>query len=244
MSNSSLNTAEAGAILIVEDDKDLALLIKDFLVSHGYSVHWVDNGNEAVSHIVTAQPDIIILDVMLPGISGMDVCKHVRPDYAGPILMLTALDEDIDQILGLELGADDYVIKPVKPRVLLSRIKALLRRFEQPLSHISPHNSQSDISLVIDINERTAYLNGEILQLTAGEFDLLGVLAAHPGEVLNKNYLTKELRGIDYDGFDRSIDRRLSRLRKKLHDDSDNPQLIKTLRTQGYMLCASKVEVR
>lgn len=243
MTDQHLKPAESASILIVEDDRDLAHLIKDFLASHGYSVQWVDNGTEAVNCIVQTQPDIIILDVMLPGMSGMDVCKHVRPDYLGPILMLTALDEDIDQILGLELGADDYVIKPVKPRVLLSRIKALLRRFE-PVSAEKNHNDQSQAPLIIDINERTVYLHGKHLALTSGEFDLLKILAVNLGEVLDKNYLTKELRGIDYDGFDRSIDRRLSRLRKKLKDDSENPQLIKTLRSQGYMLCASKVKVQ
>lgn len=243
MSTQNLKPAGSASILIVEDDRDLAHLIKDFLTSHGYSVQWVDNGTEAVNCIIQTQPDIIILDVMLPGINGMDVCKQVRPDYSGPILMLTALDEDIDQILGLELGADDYVIKPVKPRVLLSRIKALLRRFE-PSSAEQSHDEKPNTPLVIDINERTAYLNGSFIPLTSGEFDLLRILAINLGEVLDKNYLTKELRGIDYDGFDRSIDRRLSRLRKKLQDDSENPQLIKTLRSQGYMLCASKVEVQ
>lgn len=243
MNNSHLTSSESDTILIVEDDKDLAQLIKDFLVSHGYNVTWVDNGNEAVRCILSTPPDIVILDVMLPGISGMDVCKQVRPTYLGPILMLTALDEDIDQILGLELGADDYVIKPVKPRVLLSRIKALLRRFE-PTSHQQTHSPQSSSPLVIDVQERAAYLNGELLQLTSGEFDLLGILAINLGEVLDKSYLTKELRGIDYDGCDRSIDRRLSRLRKKLNDDSDSPKIIKTLRSKGYMLCASMVEVK
>jgi len=224
-------------ILLVEDDQPLAQLVSDYLCNSGFQVHIETNGLAAVQYIRQHNPELVVLDIMLPGISGMDVCRQVRHFYSGPILMLTALDEDMDQMLGLELGADDYVIKPVKPRLLLTRIRALLRRVtaqtttEQPGTH-----SQ----LLIEPSSRQVSFADEALKLTTAEFDLLLLLAQHQGEIVSRDSIVQNLRGFDYDGLDRSIDRRISRLRRKLMDDSQNPQLIKTIRGKGYMLCANQ----
>jgi two-component system OmpR family response regulator/two-component system response regulator RstA len=174
---------------------------------------------------------------MLPGQDGFAVCRAVRPQYDGIILILTARDEDIDQILGLELGADDYITKPVPPRVLLARIKALLRRASPGVGDETPEASESLSfgSFRISQQTRSAVLAGETIDLTTAEFDLLWLLARHAGSILSRDDLLQQLRGIGFDGLDRSIDARISRLRKKLNDDPDNPTRIKTVRSKGYL---------
>lgn len=230
-------------IIVVEDDADLARLIKDFLTKHQFSVEVIHNGGEAPARIIGKQPDLVILDVMLPGLSGMDICQRIRNEYQGLIMMLTALDDDIDQMMGLELGADDYVIKHVQPRLLLSRIKALFRRANTMTndsvspSFINPHQSLLIGCLAIDTQNRRVTLNKHPVKLTSADYDLLHLLALNAGEVVSRNTIVETIRGFSYDGLDRSIDRRISRLRKKLNDDPDNPQLIKTVRSKGYQLC-------
>jgi two-component system OmpR family response regulator/two-component system response regulator RstA len=173
---------------------------------------------------------------MLPVKGGFDICRNVRANYHGIILMFTARDEDFDQILGLELGADDYIAKPVQPRVLLARIKALLRRYPigQELQR-GGATEQTFGSFRISQTSRTAELHGTHLDLTTAEFDLLWLLALHAGTILSRDALLQELRGIGFDGLDRSIDARISRLRKKIGDDPDNPSRIKTVRGKGYL---------
>lgn len=228
--------ADSSRILLVEDDAELASLVQEYLTKNGFTVAIAADGVEATQIIIQTQPDLVILDIMLPGKSGMDVCKEVRLQYHAPILMLTALDEDIDQMLGLELGADDYVIKPIKPRLLLSRVKALLRRAE--LTKTSRQSSFTGVSTVlqIDIKARTAHIKGRSVSLTTAEFDLLRLLAEHAGKIVSRDTIISHLRGFEYDGLDRSIDRRVSRLRKKLTDDPIDPQIIKTVRGKGYLL--------
>jgi len=225
-------------IILVEDDKELASLVADYLCKNGFAVDVASDGATAVSRIIEAQPDLVILDIMLPGISGMDVCKAIRPQFSAPILMLTALDEDIDQMLGLELGADDYVIKPVKPRLLLSRIKALLRRAHSNSLAVGREtdNTQHGPHLYMDTARRQARVDERHITLTTAEFDLLKLLADHAGEIVSRDTIISRLRGFEYDGMDRSIDRRVSRLRKKLADDPIEPQIIKTVRGKGYLL--------
>lgn len=229
-------------ILIVEDDVQLASLIQEYLYKNGFSASVVGNGIEAEQMILNDKPDLVILDVMLPGKSGMDICRDVRTAYHEPILMLTALDEDMDQMLGLELGADDYVIKPVKPRLLLTRVRALLRRSElsrpQQAIRSELHTLLPVDTLTINPQVRTATLGKDNIALTTAEFDLLFLLAEQAGQIVSRNTIVQNLRGFDYDGMDRSIDRRISRLRKKLYDDSVDPQVIKTVRGKGYLLCA------
>ncbi|MCE1181320.1 MAG: winged helix-turn-helix domain-containing protein, partial [Rhodocyclales bacterium] len=167
---------------------------------------------------------------------GFEVCRAVRRQYRGVILMLTARDEDFDQILGLELGADDYIAKPAQPRVLLARIKALLRRLPStPEAANTDNETMTFGQFRISQATRTALLNGQGIDLTTAEFDLLWLLASHAGNVLSRDDLLQELRGIGFDGLDRSIDARISRLRKKLNDDPENPTRIKTVRGKGYL---------
>jgi two-component system OmpR family response regulator len=179
---------------------------------------------------------------MLPGKDGFEVCRAVRSQYGGVILMLTARDEDFDQILGLELGADDYIAKPVQPRLLLARIKALLRR--APVSSGSGTGDNTAPSEPAELafgrfrisqGTRSTHLGDDAIDLTTAEFDLLWLLARHAGSILSRDDLLQELRGIGFDGLDRSIDARISRLRRKLGDDPENPTRIKTVRGKGYL---------
>ena len=221
-------------ILLVEDDQQLAQLVSDYLSKNGFSVQIESNGLAAVEYIKQNSPELVVLDIMLPGINGMDVCRQARTSYHGPILMLTALDEDMDQMLGLEIGADDYVIKPVKPRLLLTRIRTLLRR-TNPLNNLEKPAEPEHLK--INPIERTVSSLNQEVSLTTAEFDLLLMLAKNAGTVVDREQIVRDLRGFEYDGLDRSVDRRISRLRKKLHDDSQDPKLIKTIRGKGYMLC-------
>jgi DNA-binding response OmpR family regulator len=233
------------SLIIVEDDQRLASLIMEYMNNHGFDSRIESRGDTAVNTILRQQPDVIILDLMLPGIDGFEVCRHIRSDYTGMILMLTAQDEDIDQIVGLELGADDYVIKPVEPRVLLARIKNLLRRKipENEKKPPQPDYNNYEItsgSLTISLNNRSVFLNGQEVRLTTGEFDLLWYLASHAGTIVTRDSLYQALCGIEYDGLDRSMDIRISRLRKLLNDKPDNPQQIKTIRGKGYLFTECK----
>lgn len=231
-------------ILLVEDDTRLSALIQEYLQQHTMSVSIEHRGDIACKRIVSENPDLVVLDLMLPGLDGLEICKAVRPSYCGPILMLTARDEDIDQVVGLEIGADDYVTKPVQPRVLLARIRALLRRFPQhPPNNTSPGNASNysgkqDIifgQFRISTTVREAWLDNVALELTTNEFELLWLLASRAGEILTRDMILDRLRGIGYDGQDRSVDIRISRLRKKLGDDTTRPFRIKTIRGQGYL---------
>lgn len=223
-------------ILLVEDDERLAGLTSEYLTRNDFEVAVEGRGDTAEARILAEQPDLVILDVMLPGKDGFEVCRGVRHAYRGVILMLTARDEDFDQILGLEMGADDYIAKPVQPRVLLARIKALLRRLPGTPEN-TPGGTEEKVFGEFRISQatRTASLAGQTIDLTTAEFDLLWLLACHAGSVLSRDDLLQELRGIGFDGLDRSIDARISRLRKKLNDDPENPTRIKTVRGKGYL---------
>ncbi|MDR0776786.1 MAG: winged helix-turn-helix domain-containing protein [Azonexus sp.] len=223
-------------ILLVEDDARLAELTAEYLAKNDFEVAIESRGDSAEARILAEQPDLVILDVMLPGKDGFEVCRSVRQQYRGVILMLTARDEDFDQILGLEMGADDYIAKPVQPRVLLARIKALLRRL--PVASDSGGGDAESLvfgQFRISQATRTTSLADTGIDLTTAEFDLLWLLASHAGNVLSRDDLLQELRGIGFDGLDRSIDARISRLRKKLNDDPENPTRIKTVRGKGYL---------
>jgi len=236
---SSQNPEENWRILIVEDDERLAALTKDYLESNGLIVSIEGDGSRAIERIKSEQPDLVVLDLMLPGEDGLAVCRIVRPHFKGPILMLTARTEDLDQVLGLEMGADDYVAKPVRPRVLLARIRALLRRVGEGGEEIVEEaHSSSRLTfgnLVVDSSMREAWLEGESIDLTSAEFDLLWLLSSNAGRVLTREEIFNQLRGIEYDGQDRSIDVRVSRIRPKVGDDPMNPKRIKTVRSKGYL---------
>ena len=220
-------------ILLVEDDQQLAAMVADFLSTNDFDVTVEGRGDTAVDRIVNEKPDGVVLDVNLPGKNGFDVCREVRDRYAGSIIMLTARGEEVDEVLGLEAGADDYMAKPVRPRALLARLRTHLRR-------LTPSEASSDPvrvgSMVVDAARRSVEIDGQIIDLTTAEFDLLKLLADNAGQSLSRNDIYQRIHGMKYDGLDRSIDLRVSRLRKKIGDDPARPRRIKSIRGVGYML--------
>ncbi|MDR3412633.1 MAG: two-component system response regulator RstA [Formivibrio sp.] len=226
-------------ILFVEDDPELAELISSFLHSFEFVVELMREGSGVVEAVRADPPALVLLDIMLPGKDGLTICRELREFYSGPVVLLTSLNSDMNQILGFEIGASDYVLKTTPPSVLLARIRAQLRQNQNfPAGQTSTPQPQSALNfgkLVIDSLNRTANYRGEPLHLSTGDFDLLWELASHAGEILSRDHLLKKLRGIDYDGMDRSMDVAISRLRKKLADDPDDPRKIKTIRHRGYL---------
>lgn len=232
---------ERDRILVVEDDRRLSGLIRDYLQQQGYQASVERRGDRAVQRILHEQPDLVVLDLMLPGKDGLIVLQQIRADFYGAVLILTAREDDMDQVAGLEMGADDYVKKPIEPRVLLARIRALLRR----LSHntAAPRQESGADSfrelvfggLTISRTAHRVTLGDQAVELTTSEFELLWLLASNAGAVLDRDTLFKVLRGLDYNGTDRSVDVSVSRLRKKLEDDSVCPRRIKTIWGKGYL---------
>ncbi|MDB2384277.1 response regulator transcription factor [Endozoicomonas sp.] len=237
----AVESAETGRILIVEDDERLASLTREYLENNGLQVSIEGDGAKAAERILTECPDLVVLDLMLPGEDGVSICRKVRNQFQNPILMLTARTDDLDEVLGLEMGADDYVAKPVRPRVLLARIRALLRR----KTAIVEEEQDTELShlqfgpLVVDNAMREAWLDNQSIELTSAEFDLLWLLCSNAGRVLSREEIFSQLRGIEYDGQDRSIDVRVSRIRPKIGDDPMHPRLIKTVRSKGYLFVKS-----
>lgn len=229
-----LNSSESAHILIVEDDESLASWIADYLVTHGFQVTVATQGDLAIELIREDAPDAVILDLNLPVVDGLEVCRQVRGFYLQPIIMLTARDADEDEIMGLHTGADDYLAKPVKPKVLLARLQALLRRGVS-----AGYTDNITIGrLHLDVSSRSVYLNDQSIDVSTNEYELLYLLASRVGETLSRQELVSAIRGIDYDGFDRSVDICISRLRRKLGDSGAQPRRIKTLRGIGYLLAA------
>lgn len=228
-------------VLLVEDDTRLRHLVADYLQANSFTVTQFASGEGLIKSMQRKNVDIIILDIMLPGEDGLHLCKQIRTFYDGPLLFMTAKNEDIDQIIGLEMGADDYVVKPVEPRLLLARMHALLRRQKlQPSYTIT--NKVEFGKLTVDKEARSAVLDQQNVELTSHEFDLLWMLAEHAGEVVSRDQLYTDLLGREYDGLDRSIDVRISRLRKKLNDDAQKPYRIKTIWGKGFFFVADAWE--
>lgn len=219
-------------LLLVEDDESLASLLEEYLQRHGFLVSILYRGSKVVETVLRDKPDLVILDLMLPDASGLDVCRELRVVWRGPIMMLTAMKDDADIVVGLEVGADDYVGKPVTPRVLLARIRALLRR--------GSSDEKAEVirrgKLVINIPSRRVMFGDKQIGLTSTEFDLLALLARRAGRVQERSVLVEELRGINFHSFDRSVDVIVSRLRRKLADAVDGEDLIKTVRGVGYVM--------
>lgn len=243
-----MNTEHSVHVLLVEDDIELAEWVSLYLSARDFKVTTCHRGDEAVELIKQLNPDIVLLDGMLPGLDGLDVCKAVRATFTNPIIMITARDDEIDEVLGLEMGADDYITKPVRARVLLARIRGLLRRQEelsdkalaqhQLLTAAAQEDQQSQLQfqgLLINEQARSVTLNEQSIKVSSNEFDVLWLLAKKAGKLVSREELVSELRGFDYDGFDRSIDLRISRLRKKLLDDATEPFRIKTIWGKGYL---------
>lgn len=225
---------DQGRLLLVEDDLRLAAVVREFLEKRGYSVIIEHRGDRALDAIAMHDPDLVILDLMLPGKDGLTICREARSTYRRPILILTARGE-VDEVVGLELGADDYLSKPLRPVVLLARIRALLRRSQHQVRNDEPKRIEVG-RLVINASARTAEVSGMTIELTTAEFDLLWCLAVHAGRALTRDELSQYTRGIAYDGVDRTIDLRISSLRAKLGDDGKRPALIKSVRGVGYQL--------
>lgn len=238
LSQTTSAPSSAVRLLLIEDDVRLASLVRDYLAQEDFEVTVQHQGDAAIASFDASQVDIVVLDLMLPGMNGLQVCTELRKTFAGPILILTAKSSDIDHVMGLELGADDFVTKPIEPPVLLARLRALLRRARQ-----STHSPQSEQlifgRLLVDLQSHRVVLDGVDVDLTTQEFELLAYLAQHAGTVLSRDDIYSSIRGIDYDGLDRTVDVRISRLRKKLHDNPEQPFRIRTIWGKGYLFVAS-----
>lgn len=220
-------------LLVIDDDPDLAALVAEYLGGRGFTVETAGDGKAGLERLRGAGIDLVILDVMMPGLDGFEVLREIRRDAATPVIMLTARGEDLDRIVGLELGADDYLSKPFNPRELLARVKSVLRR-----TAASP---EEDAALVaagirVDPARREASVDGKPVQLTTTEFDLLRVLVSSAGRVIPRERLMELARGEEYASFERSVDVHVSHLRKKLGDDPRKPTRIKTVRGVGYLV--------
>lgn len=220
-------------ILIVEDDAEISRLTAMYLEAEGFESKIINDGGDALAAIKSYCPDLVILDLMLPGLSGFDICKQARLFYQGPILVLTACDDDVSEVSLLKFGADDFLNKPLKPHILVARIEALIRR--SSILNVEP-TSPSNRKLHINTINREVFLDGELLMLTDSEYEMLHWLDNNAGKIVSRDDCCKALRGIDYDFNDRSIDMRISALRKKLHDDNTPYKIITTVRNKGYML--------
>lgn len=235
-------TEEQIKLLIVDDDMKYCRLIKEYLAGFGYDVTAVHNGKEGLERAFDQGWTALILDLMLPGIDGLAILKELRTKSNLPVLMLTSLGSEPDRIIGLELGADDYLAKTSSPRELLARLRALIRRsqYSQPSQETVQNKTLTVGPLFIDTDARQAYLNEEPLILTPVEYDLLLVLVISRGRVKSREELLNEIRDRNYDVYDRSIDVHISALRKKLGDNPRSPEFIRTVRGSGYMLSHKK----
>jgi DNA-binding response OmpR family regulator len=225
-------SSPATRVLLIEDDERLATLTTEYLEGHGVSVVCASRGDRGLEEATQQRFDCVLLDVMLPGLDGVEVCRKLRQRSDVPIIMITARGEEADRVLGLELGADDYMAKPFSPRELLARIRALVRRARGNAGPTTRTLNAAD--LVLDPAARRAVLAGTELDLTSYEFTLLYVLVERAGRVLSREQLMELARGSAEEAFDRSIDVHVSRLRNKLGDDPRRPQRIKTVRGVGY----------
>ena len=229
----------AAEILIIDDDTRLSAMLADYLTSAGFQVRTAATGNSGLQEIARRPPDAVILDVMLPDFDGFEICRRIRATSGLPILMLTARGDETDRIVGLEIGADDYLTKPFSPRELSARLKAILRRTQ-------PSHVESDIlrfgRLEIDRSRRVAELDGNECGLTGYQFQLLLVLAENAGRVLSRERLMELTKGDELEAFDRSIDVHVSRIRAAIEADPKHPRRILTLRGAGYIFARNQDE--
>lgn len=233
----SAETATRTRLLVVDDDLKFCRLISDYLSRYGYDVTLVHDGLAALQIALSSTWDAIVLDVMLPGLEGYGVLKRLREETQVPILMLTAMGDETDRIVGLELGADDYLPKTFSPRELVARLRAVLRRTNRSVAATGTNDLEMTVgSISINTGSRTVTNDGELLLLTPVEFDLLVVLANARGRIKTREQLLNEIRDRHFDIYDRSIDVHISALRRKLKDDPKSPKYIRTIRSAGYML--------
>lgn len=226
-----MTNAAYGTILLVEDDLSLASWVQEFLQQKGYQVLLEQRGDTVLPLLRRQHVDLILLDLMLPGLNGLDVCRQIRRDYTVPMLMLTAQGEEVDEVIGLGVGATDYLVKPVRPRILLARIQAALRQS----ADATPSQQLVFGSLTICASSRRVLLGETDIVLTSAEFALLWYLASRAGQVCSRDQVFQALKGREHDGLDRRFDVMVSVLRKKLGDDAKEPKRIKTVWGQGYL---------
>lgn len=226
----------AGRVLIIEDDSKIRMLLKEYLEGNDFQVAVLSDGNKAIESINSESPDIVILDIMLPGKNGLEVLKEIRQKSSIPVVMLTAKGEDADRIVGLELGADDYLPKPFNPRELLARMRAVMRRTFKD-KEVEPDSDNLIIAGGITLNraKQTARLGEEEIELSSTEYKILEVLMTNPSVILSRDQIMNYARGRDFMAFDRSIDVHISKLRSKLEKDPGGPKRIKTIWGSGYM---------
>ena len=231
-------------IYLVDDDEKLCHQMKRFLEQYDYQISMCHDGYSAIENVLKEQPDIVILDLMLPKIDGFEVGRKLNGQFKGKLLVLTASSDDMDHVAGIEMGADDFLTKPIHPRVLLARIKMLLRRssHESPKEKTSASTALNFGELELNPKSRKVKLAGIDVALTTSEYDLLSYFALNANKVISRDNLLNTIRGIEYDGLDRSIDIKIGTLRKKLGDDGKNPKGIITIRSKGYMFVADAWE--
>ncbi|BDX04885.1 DNA-binding response regulator [Planctobacterium marinum] len=220
-------------MLIVEDDQPLAELTRDFFEQFEFDCTIEENGVRAVELALANPPDIILLDIMLPELDGIQICKQIRDKISAKIVMLTARTDTIDQVLGLEIGADDYVSKPVEPRLLLAKVRAVLRRDNSPVASQQEEFSFADFTLCP--HKRELNKNGQPIELSTHEYDLLLMLVQNKGQVISREAIFQHLRGVEYDGQNRQADILISTLRAKIESAPNAANLIKTIRSRGYL---------
>ncbi len=226
-------------ILVVDDDPELRELLRGYLGGNGFDVDVAEDGAAMRKRMAAAMPDLVILDLMLPGEDGLALCRALRAESALPILMLTARGEDTDRIVGLEMGADDYLPKPFNPRELLARIRSILRRAGENAAREAPARALAFAGWTLELGARHLVgADGVVVPVSNGEFKLLRAFAENPFRVLSRDQLMDVLAGREAGPFDRSVDVMVHRLRRRLDDDAREPQLIKTVRSEGYMLAA------
>ncbi|MBI3359707.1 MAG: response regulator transcription factor [Chloroflexi bacterium] len=223
-------------ILVVDDEPEIVRLVRAYLERAGFVVVTAGEGRQALAVFRYERPNLVILDLNLPGMDGLDVCREMRRASDVPIIMLTARLEETDRLIGLELGADDYVVKPFSPREIVARARAVLRRAEGTPGRRRPETI-SAAGITLDVKRRAASVDGQTLDLTAMEFDLLRLLIEHPGQVFSRLQLLDGVQGNAYEGYERTIDVHIKNLRKKLGDDPQNPRFIETVRGVGYRFC-------
>ena len=222
-------------ILIIDDDIELCNLLTDFLSREGFSCSFEHTGNSGLERIREQRFELVILDVMLPGMDGMETLRKIRLASEVPVIMLTARGEESDRITGLELGADDYLPKPFNPRELSARIKAILRRFQNDRTGTRDHEVLESEGIKLDSSTRTLYLNDKPQKITSIEFDFLAVLMKHAGEIVTRETLSEEVLDREFSPLDRSIDVHIGQLRRKIGPRNNGDQRIKTVRGTGYI---------
>jgi DNA-binding response OmpR family regulator len=225
-------------ILIVDDEAPIVDLVRGYLRREGWEVIAASNGLEAVETARRERPDVVVLDLMLPGIDGVEVCRELRTFTDAYVLMLTSRSEELDKLVGLAVGADDYLTKPFSPRELVARIRALLRRPRGGDRRVAPPWPAQPAGLEVDVPRREVRVDGSPIALTRTEFDIMAALAADPGVVVARSSLLASVWGGDYDD-DHLVDVHVANLRRKLHDDPEQPRFVETVRGVGYRLAAS-----